>query len=102
MANHQEFNKAAAAKKMYAKPRPSKDIEQEYANAASALGDAYFASEIQRAKVQQLTVKLSELKDEHVAAKDYETEQAKKDKADGILRIPEIVEAPAQETKAAT
>jgi seryl-tRNA synthetase len=80
MSKHQQFNKEAAAKKMYMKPRPAKEIEQEYANTASNLGDVYFASELQKANIQKLTLRLSELKDEHVAAKAYESEQTATEK----------------------
>lgn len=78
--HHNNFNPMSAAKKMFQKeappkpPRPAKEIEQEYANLASTLGDTYFAQELQKAKIKQLTMKLSELKDEHALAKSLETQ----------------------------
>lgn len=86
---HQDFNKNEAAKKMYSKPRPAKDIQQEYTNVAYELGDTHFLAELHRDKVQQLTVRLSELKDEYTKAQTQEStaEQAKEAPADTVENV---------------
>lgn len=94
MSKHSEFDKAAAAKKMYARPRKSAEIQQEYANVASNLGDTHFAVELKRADIQKLTLRLGELKDEHEAAVVYEKEQKEKGAAAG----DDAIEAAAPET----
>lgn len=87
---HQDFDKNEAAKKMYSKPRPAKDIQQEYTNIAYELGDTHFLAELHRGKMQQLTMRLSALKDEYAKAQETEAEEAKKNQEDGVIVVPNV------------
>lgn len=83
MTNHQKFNKMDAIKKIYQKPRASKDIGQDYANTASALGDKTFALTLQReamektqTEIDNITDRLRELKGEYDSAMAAEKEKS--------------------------
>jgi len=62
-------------------PRDQKAIEQDYSNAAAAVGDQHFKIEIERAKLNQLTMKLSEFKDEFDHCVKWNKDKAEKEKS---------------------
>lgn len=77
MAKHprHEFDKTAAIKKIYQKPRSSKDIHQEYMNTAAALGDKHLGMSLAQERVQlfaketdDILEKLADLKGEYDGA----------------------------------
>ncbi len=60
-------------------PRDQKEIEQDYSNAAAAAGDQHFKCELERGKLQRLTVKMSEIKDEFDACVKWNKEKAEQE-----------------------
>lgn len=77
MSNHQSFDKQAAIKKIYSKPREAKVIYQEYLNQAAVVGDLHLGIELNTGKIKNASLKLAELRDEHEAAIAYEKENPK-------------------------
>lgn len=71
---------AAIQKAKSKTPRDIKEIEQDYANASAKVGDQHFKCELERGKLQQLTMEQAKLRDEHEQAKEWlkATEEAEK------------------------
>lgn len=56
-------------------PRDLKTIEQDFANTSALVGDTHFKIELERGRLQKLTMRLAEIKDEHARAKEIETKR---------------------------
>ncbi len=72
MSKWSKIRNQLSKKKESTTKRSSKEIEQEYTNVAAKIGDEHFKQELIRANIQQLTLRMSQLKDEHALAKSQE------------------------------